>query len=453
MKPVMARIVAIQLVVQLFLQLAWGVVHAADEPQWQALFDGESLNGWRQVNGSASYEVIDGEIVGTTRTGTPNSFLATERSYGDFVLEFEVKQSVGPTNSGVQFRSRSNPEVMQGRVHGPQLDLDPSDRQWTGGLYDEAMSGWWYPGTLNPQPGLYRMNEWNQIRIEAIGPSLRTWVNGVPTAYVIDSTYEEGFIALQVHSINNEAEAGRKIHWRNLRISESAQPSPAEAGIFVRNNLPNDLSEAERKQGWRLLWDGQTGAGWRSARGGAFPTQGWSIDGGDLVVTGAGGGDIVTEESFGAFELQLEFQLTPGANSGIKYYVPVDDKAAAGLEYQLLDDERHPDAKQGKDGNRTLASLYDIQPRTEIPGNLGIAPKVGKWQHARIVAHRDGTVEHWLNGVRVLKYKRGSQDFRRRVADSKFKDIAKFGELRRGRILLQDHGDEVRFRSIKIRTP
>lgn len=453
MKPVMARMVAIQLALQLALQVT---AHAADDPQWRPLFDGQSLAGWRQLNGTASYEVIDGEIVGTTRTGTPNSFLATEQSYGDFVLEFEVKQTVGPTNSGVQFRSRSNPEVMQGRVHGPQLDLDPSDRQWTGGLYDEAMSGWWYPGTLNPQPGLYRMDEWNQIRIEAIGPSMRTWVNGVQTAYVIDSTYEEGFIALQVHAINNEAEAGRKIHWRNLRISENAPPSPAAASIFVRNNLPNDLSEAERKQGWRLLWDGKSGAGWRSARGGAFPTQGWSIDDGDLVVTGAGGGDIVTEESFGAFELQLEFQLTPGANSGIKYYVPVaieEGQDAAGLEYQLLDDERHPDAKQGADGNRTLASLYDIQPRTAIPGNLGIAPKVGKWQHARIVARGDGTVEHWLNGVRVLKYKRGSQDFRRRVAGSKFKDIANFGELQRGRILLQDHGDEVRFRSVKIRTP
>jgi hypothetical protein len=445
MKPVMAWIVTIQLATQ----LACGVAHAADDTGWQALFDGKSLNGWRQVNGTASYEIIDGEIVGTTRTGTPNSFLATEKLYGDFVLEFDVKQSVGPTNSGVQFRSQSKPDVMQGRVHGPQFDLDPSDRQWTGGLYDEAMSGWWYPGTLNPQPGVYKMDEWNQVRIEAIGPSMRTWVNGVLTAYVLDSTYKEGFIALQVHSIDKAEDAGRKIHWRNIRINEHAKPTPAVASIFVRNTQPNDLSEVERKQGWRLLWDGQSGAGWRSAKGGAFPTQGWRSRNGELVVTGGGGGDIVTEETFGAFELQLEFLLTPGANSGIKYYV--GDGPDAGLEYQLLDDERHPDAKQGRDGNRTLASLYDLQPRGALMGNLGIAPKVGKWQHARIVALRDGTVEHWLNGVRVLKYTRGSEDFRNRVAASKFKDIAKFGELERGRILLQDHGDEVRFRSVKIK--
>lgn len=444
MKPGVAWIVSAS------LGLLGGAAHAVDNAEWQALFDGKTLDGWKQVNGTATYEVIDGEIVGTTRIGSPNSFLATEKAYGDFVLEFEVKQTDGPSNSGMQFRGQSKPEIMQGRVHGPQLEIDPSDRQWTGGIYDEAASGWWYPGTLNPQPGLYKMDQWNQIRIEAIGPSIRAWVNGVQTAYVLDSTYKDGFLALQVHSINQANEAGRKIHWRNIRINEHAPRSPAESQIFVRNNLPNDLSEVERKQGWRLLWDGQSGSGWRSVKGDAFPTAGWRTKNGELVVTGGGGGDIVTEASFDAFELQLEFQLTPGANSGIKYFV--GDDADSGLEYQLLDDDRHPDAKQGADGDRKLASLYDIQPRGDLMPNLGIAPKVGKWQHARIIARRDGTVEHWLNGVRVLKFTRGSQDFRRRVAASKFKDIPNFGELERGRILLQDHGDEVRFRSVKIKT-
>jgi hypothetical protein len=208
----------------------------------------------------------------------------------------------------------------------------------------------------------------------------------------------------------------------------------------------------ERKQGWRLLWDGQSAAGWRGAKGDAFPTRGWRMKDGQLTVTGGGGGDIVTAESFGAFELQLDFQLTPGANSGIKYFTGDNGKGEiVGLEYQLLDDERHADAKQGKDGNRTLASLYDIQPRGRLMTNVGIAPKVGEWQHARIVARADGNIEHWLNGVQVLSFKRGSEDFRNRVAASKFKSIDKFGEMDRGRILLQDHGDEVRFRSIKIR--
>ncbi|MBL8267729.1 DUF1080 domain-containing protein [Steroidobacter sp.] len=436
------------------LPLLAPAAHAAEDTDWQPLFDGKSLTGWRLVNGSASYEVSDGAIVGTTQAGSPNSFLATDRTYGDFVLEFEAKQSVGPTNSGVQFRSQSKAEVMDGRVHGPQMDLDPSERQWTGGLYDEAMSGWWYPGTLNPQPGLYQFNEWNRIRIEAIGPSMRTWVNGQLSAYVLDATYRQGFIALQVHSIDKPEDAGRKIHWRNLRIKEHPAASPAAASIFIRNTLPNDLSEAERKQGWQLLWDGKSSAGWRSAKGDAFPTRGWKMKDGELTVTGSGGGDIVTEQTFGAFELQLDFKLTPGANSGIKYYV--GDYAggdALGLEYQLLDDDRHADAKLGTDGNRTLASLYDLQPRAKLMTNVGIAPKVGEWQHARIVARADGSVEHWLNGVQVLSFTRGSEDFRRRVAASKFKAVgAKFGELERGRLLLQDHGDEVRFRSIKLRS-
>lgn len=433
------------------LPLLAGAAHAADD-EWQSLFDGKSLNGWKVINGTADYEVVDGAIVGTTKAGTPNSFLATDKRYADFVLEFEAKQTVGPTNSGVQFRSQSKPEVMQSRVHGPQMDLDPSEREWTGGLYDEAMTGWWYPGTLNPQPGLYKFNEWNQIRIEAIGPSMRTWVNGELSAYVLDASYKEGFIALQVHSIDKPEDAGRKIHWRNLRIKQHPAASPAEASIFVRNTLPNNLSDVERKQGWRLLWDGQSAAGWRGAKGDAFPTRGWRMKDGQLTVTGSGGGDIVTEESFGAFELQLDFQLTPGANSGIKYFTGDNGKGEiVGLEYQLLDDGRHADAKQGKDGNRTLASLYDIQPRGTLMTNVGIAPKVGEWQHARIVARADGNIEHWLNGVKVLSYQRGSADFRSRVAASKFKSIEKFAEVERGRILLQDHGDEVRFRSIKIR--
>lgn len=433
------------------LPLLAGAAHAADD-EWQSLFDGQSLQGWRVVNGTARYEVIDGAIVGTTTTGSPNSFLATERSFDDFVLEFEARQTVGPTNSGVQFRSHSKPEVMNGRVHGPQMDLDPSERQWTGGLYDEAMSGWWYPGTLNPLPGKYRFGEWNHFRIEAVGPQLRTWVNGELAAYVIDPTYREGFIALQVHSIAEPEEAGRRIHWRNLRIKRQDAPSPTDTGIFVRNNIPNDVSEPERKQGWQLLWDGKTSAGWRSVKDDAFPSRGWRMENGELIVTGAGGGDIVTEQFFGAFELQLEFQLTPGANSGIIYFVgDYGDGKIAGLEYQLLDDERHADARQGKDGNRTLASLYDIQPRSRLMTNVGLAPKVGEWQHARIVARADGSVEHWLNGVRMLSFNRHSEEFRRRVAASKFKDIAQFGEMQRGRILLQDHGDEVRFRSIKIR--
>jgi hypothetical protein len=147
--------------------------------------------------------------------------------------------------------------------------------------------------------------------------------------------------------------------------------------------------------------------------------------------------------------------MTRSANSGIFYLVtsPHDPASGAprGLEYQILDDSHHPDGKLGKDFNRTIASLYDLYPRDKLMTNVGIGPKADVWQHARIVCRADGHVEHWLNGVKVLSFQRGSDDFRARVAASKFRNTPGFGEAPRGRILLQDHGDVVAFRSIKIR--
>jgi hypothetical protein len=422
------------------------------------LFDGKSLKGWKQLGGAAEYKVVDGAIVGTSVPHTPNSFLATEKTYGDFILEFDVRQGVGPMNSGVQFRSHSTSEFQNGRVHGYQTDIDPSPRQWSGQIYEEAQRGWFSTGETNPpSKALYKFGEWNHYRVEAVGPRLRVWVNEGAVADVIDDGSREGFIALQVHSIEKPEEAGRWVSWKNLTVqTQNLKPRPP-MGIFIRNLLPNDLNEDEEAQGWRLLWDGKTSKGWRSAGGEGFPAKGWSMANGELaVLANGGGGDLMTEEEFGAFELQLEFKISAGANSGIFYFLtsPLVDptsRAPNGLEYQILDDERHPDAKMGKDGNRTLASLYDLYPRAKLMTNVGIAPKIDSWQHARIVARADGSVEHWLNGVKVLEFQRGSNDYRARVAASKFKDAPAFGEAPRGRISLQDHGDAVTFRSIKIR--
>jgi hypothetical protein len=421
------------------------------------IFDGKTLQGWKQLGGAADYRVIDGAIVGSSRPGSANSFLVTEKDYGDFILEFEVRQDVGPTNSGVQFRSKSEPTFENGRVHGYQTDIDPSPRQWSGGIYDEAQRGWLYTGEMNPPAKtLYKYGEWNHYRIEALGPRLRVWINNGPAADVIDDVLKEGFIGLQVHSIDKPEDAGRTVSWRNLTVQTRAfKPNPP-MGILIRNNLPNNLDPEEKAQGWRLLWDGRTAKGWRGASAAGFPAKGWSLANGTLAVEAkGGGGDLMTEEEFGAFELQLEFKVSAGANSGIFYLLtsPHDPASGAplGLEYQILDDERHPDAKLGIDGNRTIASLYDIYPRAKLMTNVGIAPKVGAWQHARIVARADGTVEHWLNGIKVLEFKRGSDDFRAQVAASKFKATPGFGEAQKGRILLQDHGDAVEFRSIKVR--
>src|SRR5688572_13291423 len=187
----------------LALFLAVSTVMAADKPEAAMLFDGKTLQGWKQLGGAADYQVIDGAIVGSSKPGVPNSFLVTEKTYGDFILEFDVRQDVGPTNSGVQFRSLSRPDFENGRVHGYQTDIDPSPRQWSGGIYEEAQRGWFYTGEMNP-PGksLYKFGQWNRFRIEAIGPRLRVWINGEPAADVIDAASASGFIGLQVHSID-----------------------------------------------------------------------------------------------------------------------------------------------------------------------------------------------------------------------------------------------------------
>lgn len=230
----------------------------------------------------------------------------------------------------------------------------------------------------------------------------------------------------------------------------------SQAGKDART-APNTLSRKEKKEGWNLLFDGKTMNGWRGAYLDSLPAKGWEVKDGILMVQASGGaeaafgGDIVTVEQYGSFELVVDFKLTEGANSGIKYFVteqqPRTPGSAKGLEYQLLDDDRHPDAKLGINGNRTLASLYDLIPAT----NKTVHP-IGEWNHARIVV-RGKHAEHWLNGIKVLWYERGGKEFLAHKAESKFKDLDGFGEALKGHILLQDHGDQVLFRNIKIRIP
>jgi len=425
--------------------------------QWDNLFNGKDLTGWKQLNGKAIYEVKNGEIIGTTVANEPNSFMVTEKDYGDFILELEYKVPQG-MNSGIQFRSLSKPDYMNGRVHGYQFEVDPSDRAWTGGIYDEARRDWLYTLEYNPSAKTaFKKEEWNKIRLECIGTSLRTFVNGVPAAHVVDDVTLSGFIALQVHAIGKTDEPGKQIRWRNIRIqTKNLKPSPPDQ-VFVMNFIPNNVSDKEKSLGYSLLWDGKTSAGWRGAYKDKFPEKGWEIKEGTIsVLKSAGaesenGGDIVSEKEFGAFDLQFEFKLTEGANSGLKYFVTESEGnkgSAIGLEYQILDDAKHPDAKQGVVGNRTLASLYDLIP--SIKERRG-QHKIGEWNYGRVIVYPDNRIEHWLNGYKVVEYQRGTPIYYALVARSKYAKYENFGMAEKGRILLQDHGDNVSFRSIKIK--
>jgi hypothetical protein len=444
---------------------------AFGEAEWQSLFNGDNLKGWRvsewkERPGQAKFVVENGEIVGTSEEGVPNTFLCTEALYGDFILEYEVWVAPG-LNSGVQIRSTSDPESMNGRVHGYQVEIDTSKRRWTGGIYDEGRRGWMYPLSRNEKgQQAFRNGEWNHYRVEAIGSHLRTWVNGIQCSNLVDNMTAEGIIGLQVHSIRDASLAGKQVKWRNLRILTTdveAYRLPQDPDVTEISWLKNELTEAELRKGWRLLWDGQTTDGWRRANDSVFPEMGWVIEDGILMVVESGGGesrnggDIVTLEEFSSFELELDFKITKGANSGIKYFVVEGLNkgvgSAIGPEFQILDDRHHPDAKEGVQGNRTIGSLYDLI-RAENLSEDGRKDKrvnaIGKWNKARLVVHGNH-VEHWLNNVKVVEYERGSQIYHNLVAKSKYEKYEGFGEAPTGHILLQDHGNEVHFRSIKIR--
>ncbi len=218
-----------------------------------------------------------------------------------------------------------------------------------------------------------------------------------------------------------------------IALSFTAGPATARQGA------PDAL---ERAAGWRALFDGESTAGWRAFGGETFPEQGWRVEEGCLRhVAGAGGGDLVTTAEYGDFELEFEWRVAPGGNSGVKYRV-VESRGPIALEYQVLDDARHADAAAA---SRSSAALYDLVAPTAKP-----AAEADTWHRARIVA-RGGRVEHWLNGARVVHCDLNSAEFAERVAQSKFAGVDGFARAPRGRILLQDHGDDAWFRNLRIR--
>ncbi|MBX9187683.1 DUF1080 domain-containing protein [Bacteroides sp. K03] len=231
--------------------------------------------------------------------------------------------------------------------------------------------------------------------------------------------------------------------------------TPVFSQSIQKNSAPNTLSRQEQKDGWKLLWDGKTTNGWRGAKSTTFPDKGWIIEDGILKVLksdggeSTNGGDIVTIRKYRNFILSVDFKITKGANSGVKYFVDTElnkgEGSSIGCEFQILDDERHPDAKLGVNGNRKLGSLYDL-----IPAKSDKPYRDGLFNNATVIV-KNNHVEHWLNGVKIVEYERNNQMWNALVAYSKYHIWPNFGNAETGHILLQDHGDEVWFRNIKIK--
>lgn len=394
----------------LFVQADVQAQDAAGSP-WRSLFNGQDLAGWKQLNGDHVYEAHRGEIVGTTVPGQPNGFLVTEEEFGDFILELEVHVDVLMNNSGIQFRSLSIDDYSDGRVHGYQAEIDTKPQRWSGSIYDEARRGWLYIMEINPEAKrAFVNNTWNHYRIEAIGTSNRVWVNGIPTAHLVDDETLRGFIGLQLHANNPDDPSGsHQIRFRNIRIqTENVQLSPFD-DIFVVNLIPNTVSGQERAQGFELLWDGHSTAGWSEAS--TSSEQDWvTKDGelraafsenGELRAATAEGGALVSDRQFTSYELKFGFKpLRDGATCAIHYLDSGDD---AGDE----------------------PSLYCRMASQKIEAE--------QWNHGVIRVSPDDRVEYWLNGYKILEYRRDAEP------------------RQRSRVRLLHGGGAVAYRSIKIR--
>ncbi len=346
---------------------SWGLQAQEEffpETAWRPLVDGDSMEGWKQLGGEARYEIRDGVVTGSAVRNTPNSFLATERDYGDFLLAYEFKVAEN-LNSGVQIRSQSLAELQGGRVHGYQVEIDPSDRAWTGGIYDESRRGW-----LNDLSGneaareAFRQGDWNAVLVLAEGDRIRTWLNGVPAADLTDSMTLSGFIALQVHGIGgDEGKEGAQVQWRNLQIKD--------VGRSV----------------WKPLWNGKDFEGWNASPGGQWEVRDGVIAGSSPASEGRHG-ILFSDNVFSDFTVRLKFRSVKG-NSGFYFRVEKVDSpvAAAGFQAEIA-----PHFETG--------GLYETEGRGWVAqaeaGQLEKIYKPGEWTDMTVSA-RGGDVRVFVN--------------------------------------------------------
>ncbi|MEZ6065734.1 MAG: DUF1080 domain-containing protein [Planctomycetaceae bacterium] len=407
------------LLVSLF---AWSASQAAAADGWIDLFDGQTLAGWVQKNGTATYAVEDGTIVGRTTEGSPNSFLCSEKVYGNFELEFDVKVD-DALNSGVQIRSQTTDGGPAGRVNGPQVEIEASGETGNeaGYIYGEATGrGWLVPDDIRKFHKHFKDGEWNHYRVVADGPHIQTWINGEAVCDLTDDAIFEshpiGFIGLQVHGI--AAGAGPyQVAWKNIRL----RPLPDTA------TPANQLTESERQQGFELLFNGENLDGWK--HGGN-----WKVEDGVVAREGKGGSLVYeTRKIPDDFELRFEWKVGEGSNSGV-YYRPSQ------YEYQILHNQKHAD---GRNPRTSAASLYFCMP----PSYDATRPP-GEWNEGRIVC-KGTVIQHWLNGQKVIDF-----DYTDPKWSWQVELLRQRGgnlEARGANLNLQDHGDPVWYRSIRLR--
>lgn len=358
---------------------------------WRSLFSGNDLSGWKRVNGLAPFVAEDGAIVGTSVADGPNSFLVTEETFGDFVLELESRADA-PANTGIQFRAVLAPHYRSG-LTGYQLEIDLSERNWTGGIYIEGENRFVQPPLENPAcKAAYVPGSWNRLRIEARKETLRTFVNGASCANLVDPTYSRGFIALQVHA-PPASPPGTRVSWRDIRIKTAGLDREwSESSADEESYLVNELTDRERREGWQLLFDGVSGSGWRGADG----AKGVFVADNALILSA--GEAVEIEFPDNNFELVFDARLRSGAEGAVRY------GRRTASAFQIYDDPLPAAANELQ-----TASLMGALKGRIAPQNLSEPRRTkryngpGTWTRGRIIV-RGGRVEHWLNSVKVVEY-------------------------------------------------
>jgi hypothetical protein len=405
MTRALLRICALGLVAGAF-PLAVATAAGGDETGFVPLFDGKTLDGWKKVGGGATYRIEGDTIVGESGPG-PNTFLRTEKAYGDFIFKVEVKLD-DPSNSGLQFRSHERIEKNGNvRVFGYQAEVDPSDRAWSGGIYDEARRGWLFDLKGRPEmQKAFKLDGWNAYVIEARGPHLKVTLNGVPCGDILDTMDLEGFLALQVHAVP-AGKTGR-IRWRNI--------------------LLKDLGRSE----WKPLWDGKTLNGWKAIGDGH-----WAIEDGAIHGTKSAGearsGHLVSQDSYGDFAVRLKYRDEKG-NSGI-YFRAQEDGSDGGVK-GIQADIGPGDETGGlyEVGGRGWLAKAEPQKDPKAPASKVVkAVKPGDWNELAVIALGDRIVVR-VNGIKTAE-----------VRDERARG--------RGHFALQLHGGndmDVRFKDIEV---
>ena len=380
--------------------------------RWTKLFDGETLDGWFVHHGDLPFDVRNGEIVGATAQGVPTRYLTTVDQYDDFILKLEMNNTDGE-NSGVQFRSVTDGLSYTG-LTGYQLEVDPSERGWTGGIFFEGVRTWQHPPIHNPQcKAAWRKDEWNDLRIEAKGELVRTFVNDTACAYLFDQYLSKGHIGLQIHSIGSlPGKAGAETRWRNIRIlaNPNSQDYTAEDITADSNShLIGRLSPLEKMNGWTLVRSqAEPASAWTEQRiQNPIDGTGWIVDVAKINADDGPSSLTIPISGGKSYHFIADVQITPGTSGEILYPVfaagPDNAVVECMASYRIFDDRLLK--KRSKNDPDLMGSLTGL-----IPAKNLSEPNRGKrvltenaWRRIELKIQAE-KVEHWLNAVKSLEY-------------------------------------------------